>query len=425
MVTTQTAENYVQILHEELVPALGCTEPISLALGAAKLREVLGSIPERVVVQASGNIIKNTKGVIVPNSGGQKGIDAAICIGIIAGDPNKNLEVLEDATPELIEEAKLYRKKMSFQLEVLRSMAKLHLIITGEGNGHQALVEIIHQHTYIVRIERDGELLFSAPFDENDSSGTLTDRSTLAVQKIVEFAETVPLEQVATIIENQIACNSAISREGLSHRWGVNVGSNLIKHYGSDIRIRAKAAAAAGSDARMSGCVLPVVINSGSGNQGMTASMPVIEYAKELGTNHETLIRALVISNLCAIHQKTKIGRMSAYCGAVSAACGAGAAITWMHGGTYKQIEETMTNTLANVSGILCDGAKPSCAAKIASSVDAAIMAYYLSSENQSFVSGDGIVKNTLENTITGIGKIANEGMVGTDSTILSIMIDE
>lgn len=425
MVSTLITETYVQILREELVPALGCTEPISLALGAAKLREVLGCIPESIVVQASGNIIKNAKGVIVPNSGEQKGIQAAIAIGVIAGKSNKNLEVLEDVTPEGIEEAKQYQERLSFRLELLRSPAKLHLIITGEGNNHRALVEIIHQHTYIVRIERDGELLFSAPYNEHDSSGALTDRSTLTIQQIVDFAETVPLERVAPIIDNQIACNSAISREGLSHHWGVNVGSNLIKHYGNDIHIRAKAAAAAGSDARMSGCVLPVVINSGSGNQGITASLPVIEYAKELGKDHETLIRALVISNLCAIHQKTKIGRMSAYCGAVSAACGAGAAITWMHNGSFLQIEETMTNTLANVSGILCDGAKPSCAAKIASSVDAAIMAHHLASENQSFNSGEGIVKDTLENTIGGVGRIASEGMLETDSTILSIMIDE
>ncbi len=425
MVSTQIAENYLQILQEELIPALGCTEPISLAFAAAKAREVLGCVPEKITVQASGNIIKNVKGVVVPNSGGQKGVGTAIAMGVIGGDARRNLEVLEGVTQTDIGQAKHYRDTVDFKLQVLSSDAKLHLIILAESSGHKALVEIIHQHTHIVRIEKDDKIILSVPYDENNSSDALTDRSLLSIEKIVAFAETVPLKRVQSVIEKQIACNSAISKEGLSHQWGVNVGKNLIKHYGSDIRIRAKAAAAAGSDARMSGCVLPVVINSGSGNQGMTASLPVIEYALELGISHESLIRALVISNLCAIHQKTKIGRLSAYCGVVSAACGAGAAITWMHGGSYQQIEETMTNTLANVSGILCDGAKPSCAAKIASSVDAAIMAHYLSSENQTFISGDGIVKNTLENTIIGIGKIANEGMVSTDSTILSIMIDE
>jgi len=424
MVSAQITENYLQILQEELIPALGCTEPISLAFAAAKVRDVLGCLPEKITVQASGNIIKNVKGVVVPNSGGLKGVVAAIAMGVIGGDANKNLEVLEGFTQTDIEQAENYRDTVGFKLQVLSSAAKLHLIIFAEGSGHQALVEIIHQHTHIVRIEKDNRIVFSIPYDEKNSSDALTDRSMLSIENIVAFAETVPLDRVLSVIEKQIICNSAISKEGLLHQWGVNVGKNLIKHYGNDVRIRAKAAAAAGSDARMSGCVLPVVINSGSGNQGMTASLPVIEYALELGKSHESLIRALLISNLCAIHQKTKIGRLSAYCGVVSAACGAGAAITWMHGGSFQQIEETMTNTLANVSGILCDGAKPSCAAKIASSVDAAIMAHYLSSENQAFVSGDGIVKNTLENTIIGIGKIANEGMVGTDTTILSIMID-
>lgn len=425
MVSTQITENYLQILQEELIPALGCTEPISLAFASAKVRDVLGCIPEKITVQASGNIIKNVKGVVVPNSGGLKGVKTAIAMGVIGGDANKKLEVLEGVTQTDIEQAKHYNDTVTFKLQVLSSAAKLHLIIVAEGSGHQALVEIIHQHTHIVRIEKDSKNIFSIPYDENNNSDALTDRSMLSIENIVAFAETVSLDRVLSVIEKQIVCNSAISKEGLTHQWGVNVGKNLIKHYGNDIRIRAKAAAAAGSDARMSGCVLPVVINSGSGNQGMTASLPVIEYALELGISHESLIRALVISNLCAIHQKTKIGRLSAYCGVVSAACGAGAAITWMHGGSYQQIEETMTNTLANVSGILCDGAKPSCAAKIASSVDAAIMAHYLSSENQAFVSGDGIVKSTLENTLIGIGKIANEGMVGTDTTILSIMIDE
>ena len=421
---TETAySEYVQILREELVPALGCTEPISIAFAAAKAAKILGKRPERVVVETSGNIIKNVKGVIVPNSGGMKGIEAAAALGIVGGDPEKGLEVLSGVTGNDIEEAGRYMRSCDFEIGILETKAKLHLVLSVFAGSDRALVEIVHQHTNIVRMEKNGDPILNVAFDPENVNDSLTDRSHMSVDTILEFANAVRLEDVKEIIERQIEYNTNISQEGLTHDYGANVGANLLKHYGDDVRNRARAAAAAGSDARMSGCVFPVIINSGSGNQGMTASLPVIEYSKFLHRDRETLIRALVFSNLIAIHQKTAIGRLSAYCGAVSAACGSGAGITYLYGGTYEQICRTITNTLANVSGIICDGAKPSCAAKIASAVDAAILAHCLSIEKETFHPGDGIVKSDVEKTIGSVGELASDGMRATDATILNIMV--
>lgn len=422
-VLKKTYNDYVQILKEELIPALGCTEPIAIAFAAAKAAKILGKWPDRIVIKTSGNIMKNVKGVIVPNSGGMKGIEAAVALGIVGGDPEKGLEVLSVISEKDIAEAVRYLQSANIELSILKTSAKLHLIISAYAGNEHALVEIVHQHTHIVRIEKNDDVLFNLSFDPAKVNDSLTDRSGLSVTKILEFANTVKIEDVKDIIERQIEYNTNISQEGLKHHYGANVGANLLKHYGNDVRIRARAAAAAGSDARMSGCVFPVIINSGSGNQGMTVSLPVIEYARELNVAHETLLRALVFSNLIAIHQKTTIGRLSAYCGAVSAACGSGAGITYLYGGSYKQICDTITNTLANVSGIICDGAKPSCAAKIASAVDASILAHCLSTEKETFQPGDGIVRNTVEKTIESVGELASEGMSGTDTTILNIMV--
>lgn len=417
--------NYCAILKEELIPALGCTEPIAIAYASAVCRRILSCMPDSVTVMASGNIIKNVKGVVVPNCGGLKGIEAAAAIGITGGDDSKELEVLVGVTEQAIEEAKKVVESGLVTVKHLKSKAKLHIIVTESAGDDTATVEIIHQHTNIVREERNGTILLSKPFSEEEMNTSLTDRSCLSVRGIVDFAEHGDISSVIPVLEKQIECNELISQEGLEHHWGVGVGRMILSHYGNCVESEAKAAAAAGSDARMSGCLLPVVINSGSGNQGITASMPVIVYAKYLKVSHEKMLRALVLSNLMAIHQKTRIGRLSAYCGAVSAACGSGAAITWLKGGDEKRIESTIINTLANVSGIICDGAKPSCAAKIASAVDAAIIADSLSWENERFADGEGIVKEDAESTIAGVGVIAREGMQDTDDEILSVMIEK
>lgn len=420
---SQTYNSYIKILHEELIPALGCTEPTCIAFAAAKAREMLGRVPEHVLIESSGNILKNVKGAVVPNSGGMKGMEAAAALGISGGDAALGLQVLTALTPAGIEAAARLLEQDIFEVKLLHTPACLHIRLTLTAGGHRALIEIIHQHTNIVRLERDEAVLLDVLCDPERFNEALTERSCLNIADILTFADEVNISDVTELIDRQVECNTRISNEGLTHPYGAGVGANLIKHYGDDVKNRARAAAAAGSDARMSGCLFPVIINSGSGNQGMTASLPVIEYAKHLNADHEKLVRALVCSNLVAIHQKTGIGRLSAYCGAVSAACGSGAGITYLHGGGYERVCRTITNTLANVSGIICDGAKPSCAAKIASAVDAAIMAHCLSMESEAFLPGDGIVKKSVEQTIESVGELASGGMRYTDEKILEIMV--
>lgn len=414
---------YVHILKEELIPALGCTEPIAVAYAAAKAREVLGAMPDKIVVESSGNIIKNVKGVVVPTTGNMRGIEAAAILGAVGGDASKGLEVLTSIKPEHIERTKALILQGICQEKLLDTSAKLHLIVKAYKGSESSLVEIIHAHTFIVRIEKNGETILEIPHSETDQISEQTERSCLNVEDIVEFANEVEIEAVKDVLEMQIEYNTQIADEGLSRFYGANVGIMLLSAYGTDVKNRAKARAAAGSDARMSGCEMPVIINSGSGNQGMTVSLPVIEYARELLVPRERLLRALCVSNLIAIHQKTKIGRLSAYCGAVSAATGAGAAITYLYGGGVKEISRTITNTLANVAGIVCDGAKPSCAAKIASSVDAAIMACHMTMQCRTFRPGEGIVKDGVEQTIDSVSRMARDGMQATDEEILKIMI--
>ena len=421
--TSVQYQTYVQILKEELVPAMGCTEPIALAYCAAKAREVLGVLPERCMVEASGNIVKNVKSVIVPNTGGLKGIEAAAAAGVAAGDAGRILEVIAEVTEEQKAQIKEYMEKARIQVKPLETDEILDMIVTVYSGSSYAKVRIANYHTNIVLIEKDGEKLYEVGIMAAEEA-QMADRSLLNVRDIYEFARTVDLEDVKELIGRQIQYNSAISKEGLEHDWGANIGSVLLKAYGDDIRVRARAAAAAGSDARMSGCEMPVIINSGSGNQGMTAALPVIEYAKELGSSEEEMYRALVLSNLMTIHQKTGIGRLSAYCGAVSAGCGAGCGIAYLLGGDYKTIAHTLVNALAIVSGIICDGAKPSCAGKIAAAVDAGILGYQMYINGQQFKGGDGIISKGVENTIRNIGRLSKEGMKGTDKEIIQIMTD-
>ena len=414
---------YVQILKEELVPAFGCTEPISLAYCAAKAREVLGALPERVEIQASGNIIKNVKGVTVPNSGGLKGIDIAAVLGMTGGNADKALEVLEEITPEHIRKAEALVQKGICTCSLIENVPNLYISAKVRKDGHYAEVTIAEQHTNIIHMEKDGNVLLEKDLQKKDESAAV-DKSRLTVKDILDFADQVKLEDIEEVIGRQIRMNTAIAQEGLDNNYGAQIGKTLMHVWGKSATTRACARAAAGSDARMGGCSMPVVINSGSGNQGITVSLPVIVYAEEWEVSKEKLYRSLVVSNLIAIHQKYYIGSLSAYCGAVSAACGAGAGITYMYGGNYHQVSLTIINTLGNVGGIVCDGAKPSCAAKIASSVDAALMAFHLSIQNKSFLPGEGIIKGDVEETIKSMGYIGRVGMRATDTEILNVMID-
>lgn len=415
--------NYLAILKHELVPALGCTEPIAIAYAAAKARQILGDFPDAIEMQLSGNIIKNVKGVTVPNSGGMKGIDAAAVLGIVGGNADKALEVLEEIRPEHIEKTKELTSRHICSCTLAEGVSNLYIAAKVTKGEHYAEVTIVDQHTNITRIVKDGEILLSSESQEEEAK-TDIDKSKLAVKDILDFADQVRIEDVEEILERQIRLNTAISQEGLDNNYGAQIGKTLMHVWGKGITTRACARAAAGSDARMGGCSMPVVINSGSGNQGMTVSLPVIAYAEEWEVSRQKLYRSLVVSNLIAIHQKHYIGSLSAYCGAVSAACGAGAGITYMYGGSYQQVSLTIINTLGNIGGIVCDGAKPSCAAKIASSVDAALMAFHLSIQNKSFLPGEGIIRGDVEETIKSMGYIGRVGMRETDTEILNIMID-
>ncbi|OUP64995.1 hypothetical protein B5F13_06690 [Drancourtella sp. An177] len=415
---------YVQILKEELVPAMGCTEPIALAYAAAKAREVLGAVPDKVVIGASGSIIKNVKSVIVPNTDHLKGIPAAATAGIIAGKPEKELEVIAQVTKEEIQEMKDFLKNTDISVEYVDHGITFEIIVTVYKGESYAKVRIANYHTNIVLIEKDGKVLYEVEVEGEKEEG-LTDRSLLNMRDIFDFANTVDIEDVREVISRQIRYNTAIAQEGLKGDYGANIGSVLLKMEGDNIRVRAKAMAAAGSDARMNGCELPVIINSGSGNQGMTCSLPVIEYAKELESGEEKLYRALTLSNLVAIHQKTGIGRLSAYCGAVCAGAAAGAGIAYLYGGTFEDIAHTVVNALAIVSGIVCDGAKASCAAKIASSVEAGILGYNMYKCGQQFYAGDGIVTKGVDETIRNIGRLGKDGMKETNVEIIDMMVGE
>lgn len=415
-------ENYLNLLKVELVPALGCTEPIALAYGAAKARDILGSMPEQVNVWCSGNIIKNVKGVKVPNSGGMKGVEAAVILGTVGGNGEKALEVLETVNEAHRAETKELLDRQFCKCFLREGVANLFIEIHAIKGEDEVVVRIENGHTNITLIEKNGEKLY----ENNEAYKVLSsDKSMLNVEDIVEFANTVEIDDVKSVLDYQIECNMAISDEGLTNDWGVMAGKTILEENGDSLKWRAVARAAAGSDARMSGCSMPVVINSGSGNQGMTCSLPVIEYARGHEMSQEQLYRALCVSNLIALNQKKYIGSLSAYCGAVCAAAAAGAAITYLQGGTVEQIGNTVVNTIGNVGGMVCDGAKASCATKIAAALDAAFLGSRMALKDVAFESGDGLVMENPEKTIQSVGHMAKAGMAQTDIEILNLMIGE
>lgn len=427
----KTDPNYqkcLDILGEELLPAMGCTEPIAVAYCAAVARETLGALPERVVVEASGNIIKNVKSVVVPNTGHLRGIPAAAAAGIVAGNAEKQLEVIADVSKEKQEEIKRFMDTAEIAVKVAQSSLIFDIIITVYKGDSYAKVRIADYHTNIVLIEKDGEVRHSVEVKDSGEDG-LTDRSFLNVELIYDFAETVDVADVKALLDRQISYNMDIAEEGLRNDYGANIGSVLIKSHpaltGEDaLRLKARAMAAAGSDARMNGCELPVIINSGSGNQGITASVPVVVYAREMNVGEEKMYRALVLSNLLGIHQKTPIGRLSAYCGAISAGAAAGCGIAYLKGADLRAISHTLVNALAISSGVVCDGAKASCAGKIALAVDTGILGYEMFTQGQQFEGGDGIVKKGVENMIASVGRLGRDGMRETDKEILRIMVE-
>lgn len=442
-------KTYVQILKEELMPAMGCTEPIALAYGAAKAREVLGSMPDRVEVSASFNIIKNVKSVIVPNTDGMKGIEAAVSAGIVAGDASKILEVISQVTYSQKVAIREFLETVPVEVHAIDGTLTFDIVLVLHKGEDSVKLRIAQYHTNIILIEKNGSVIFETETNrhleqghevepssgtgakdgegaDSEKEGGLTDKGLLNLKDILEFADTLCVEDVKDILDPQIHCNMAIAEEGLKNSYGANIGSTWLASYGNDVRNRAIAKAAAGSDARMSGCELPVVINSGSGNQGITVSVPVIEYAGELGVGDEKMYRALTLANLVSIHEKTGIGRLSAYCGAVSAGCAAACGIAYLKGGGYEEIAHTLVNSVAITSGIICDGAKPSCAGKIAASVMTGILGYDMyKNGGQQFRAGDGIVNCNVEATIRNVGRLGKEGMRETDREIVKMMIGE
>ena len=417
-------QQYLDILREELRPAMGCTEPIALALAGAKARELLGALPDKVEVYVSGNIIKNVKSVIVPNTGGLSGIGSAVCAGIVAGDAKKQLEVISAVTEEQQKQLRDFMASTQVDISPADSELIFDIDLVLHKGQERVRLRIVNHHTNLVYMEKNGEILLDLPVEES-SEDRLTDKSCLNIEKIVEFADCLDVEDVRDLVGQQIACNMAIAREGIRGDWGANIGSVILARQGEILPKQAAAYAAAGSDARMSGCEMPVIIISGSGNQGITASVPVAVYAEAMGATEEELLRAVTLSDLVTIHQKTGIGRLSAYCGAISAGCGAGAGIAYLKGGKLDAVAHTVVNAIAILSGTICDGAKPSCAAKIAAAVDAGILGCDMYAEHQQFWGGDGIVTKGVDNTVSNVGRLAREGMRETDKTILKIMLDE
>jgi len=414
--------NFVSILKEELRPAMGCTEPIAIAYAAAKARAVLGAVPDRIEVEVSGNIIKNVKSVVVPHTGGARGIQAAAAAGAVAGDADAELEVLSRVTPQDIEDMHAFLDTVPIEVRCADTPHLLDIMVTAHRGGESAFVRIAGQHTNVVCLRRGEETLFEKEIVEQ--GGEQTDRECLSVERIVDFAESVELSDVRDVLERQIELNMVIAEEGLRGSYGANIGKTLLSQNEGDLNYKLRAYAAAASDARMNGCELPVVINSGSGNQGITASVPVIVYAREKGVSHEELLRALVVSNLVTIHLKTGIGCLSAYCGAVSAGCGAGAGVAYLQGGRFHMIAHVIVNSVAVTSGMVCDGAKASCAAKISASVDAGLLGVAMYRTHNQFFSGEGIVKKGVENTIANVSRLARFGMEQTDKEIIRLMME-
>ena len=413
---------FTDILRAELTPAMGCTEPIAVAYAGALARQTLGALPERVELTVSGNIVKNVKSVIVPHTGGRKGLRAAVAAGVVCGAADRQLEVLAAVTQADLPAMDRFLETADIRLGQSDAKCPFDIQVRLTAGGDWSYVRIIGQHTNVVRIEKNGEVLLEKPFTD-EAAPAPEDRSLLTVERIVQYADQADLQDVRDVISRQIELNMAIAQDGLDNEYGACIGRILLRSYGGSVQNRAKAWAAAGSDARMNGCERPVVINSGSGNQGLAASVPVIVYAQDMGASEELLYRALVVSNLVTIHLKSGIGSLSAYCGATSAGAGAGAGICYLYGGGYEQIAHTVVNALAINSGMLCDGAKASCAAKIASAVEAGLLGWQMYAHDSQFYGGDGIVVKGVENTIRAVSQIAREGMRSTDEQIIGLML--
>lgn len=415
---------YVSILKEELIPAMGCTEPIAVAYAGAIVRKTLGSVPEKIALCVSGNIIKNVKSVIVPHTSGRKGLRAAVAAGVICGDADRELEVIADVNEDGLNALDAYLETVEIQISESTANCPFDIQVSAFAGEDRAYCRIIRNHTNVVSITKNDKVLLEKRFSD-DVVQPPENRKLLSVENIIAFGDQVRIEDIRPVISRQIEYNMAIAQEGLSGNYGAGIGKILLRSYGNAIQNRAKAWAAAGSDARMNGCELPVVINSGSGNQGITASIPVIMYARECNVSEDLLYRALVVSNLVTIHLKTGIGSLSAYCGAISAGCGAGSGICYLYGGRLDEISHTIVNALAINSGVICDGAKASCAAKIASAVEAGLLGMQMYMHDSQFYGGDGIVVKGVENTIAAVSKIARDGMRGTDQEIIRIMIED
>ena len=412
---------YVSLLKSELIPAMGCTEPIAIAYAAATARDTLGCFPDSAHIEVSGNIIKNAKSVVVPHTGGMRGIDSALIAGLVAGRAEARLEVISEVTPDEIDRMNEVKKTLPVKVALADGEEAFYIHVTLTSGTDTAEVEVIGRHTNITKIKKNGNTVFHS---DNDITAS-TERVPLTVEEIVDFADNVDISEVKDVLDRQISYNMAIAEEGLRNDYGANIGKVYLSAYPNDVSIRAKAYTAAGSDARMNGCELPVIIVSGSGNQGMTASIPVIVYAREMGVSAELLYRALCLSDLITIHVKSGIGTLSAYCGAVAAGAGAGCGVAYLHGGKYREIAHTLVNALAIDSGLICDGAKASCAAKIATAVENGLLGFHLFRAGNQFFGGDGIVKKGVENTIGSIARLAKDGMRETDKEILHIMLDD
>lgn len=420
-ITKEKYDYYVSLLKEELIPAMGCTEPIAIAYAAAKARQTLGQFPDEATVRVSGNIIKNAKSVVVPHTGGMRGIESALIAGLVAGRAEARLEVISEVSEAEIERMKEVKQSLPVKVELADADHAFYLHVALKKGGSSSEVVVIGRHTNVTEIKKNGEVVFRSSGEEREEK----QKRELSVKEILEFADMVDVNDVKPTLERQIRYNMAIAEEGLRGNYGANIGKVYLSAYSPDVSIKAKAYAAAGSDARMNGCELPVIIVSGSGNQGMTASLPVVIYAEEMKVDEELLYRALCVSNLITIHIKSGIGTLSAYCGAVAAGAGAGCGVAYLHGGKYREVAHTLVNALAIDSGLICDGAKASCAAKIATAVENGLLGFHLFKAGNQFVGGDGIVKKGVENTIESVARLAKEGMRETDKEILQIMLDE
>lgn len=423
-------EKVLRILEEEIVPAEGCTEPIAIAYAAAKAKKILGSIPTKVDIFLSGNIIKNVKSVTIPNSDGMVGIEVSVAMGLVAGNSDRELMVISEVSPEQLKEVKEYLTKNLIKTHIFPGDIKLYIRLEIENENDKVILEIKHTHTNITRIEKNGKILLNQICNDGDFNSSLTDRKILTVRYIYDLTRAIDIDLIKPIFQKVISYNSAIAEEGLTGKYGVNIGKMILNNiekgiYGNDIRNKAASYASAGSDARMSGCSLPVMTTSGSGNQGMTASLPIIKFAAEKELSEEELIRGLFISHLMTIHIKTNVGRLSAYCGAICASAGVAASLTYLHGGSYEMVCDAITNILGNLSGVICDGAKASCAMKITSGIYSAFDATMLALQREALKARDGIVGDDIEKTIVNVGNLAQAGMKGTDEVILSIMVEE